>query len=221
MLQPILNVLNTQRIVLASGSPRRKQFLGQIVGLSFEVIPSSFEENLDKSLFKQPSDYVKETARLKTIEVVDRLKTDQRIPDLVIGADTVVAMDDKIYEKPKDRQDAINMLKSFNNRSHSVYTGVVLATPKSSKYVTFGEVINDYRYNIFHECTEVIMSEIPDNVIEQYVDTGEPMDKAGGYGIQSLGGSLVKGINGDFFNVAGFPVHTFCKNLYSLYASNK
>ncbi|KAK6172583.1 hypothetical protein SNE40_016210 [Patella caerulea] len=216
MLQPILHVLNTQRIVLASGSPRRKQILGNI-GLKFEVIPSTFEENLDKSQFSHPSEYVKETARLKTLEVAKRLKNDERVPDLIVGADTVVAMDKNIYEKPKDKEDAKRMLRGFSGRSHTVHTGVVLVSPLTSNIIKSGCVCDGFRVNIFHEATDVIMTDMSEEIISSYIETGEPMDKAGGYGIQAIGGTLVTGIKGDYFNVMGFPLHNFSKQLYNLY----
>ncbi|XP_071078733.1 probable bifunctional dTTP/UTP pyrophosphatase/methyltransferase protein [Haliotis cracherodii] len=218
MLQPIMHVLNVQRIILASGSPRRKQIL-QNIGLQFEAVPSTFEENLDKSLFPHPSDYVKENARLKALEVANKLAGDQIVPDLVIGADTVVAMDNTIYEKPKSRDDAINMLTGFSGRSHTVYTGMALVSPLQSSVITSGEVTEDgkFRLNLFHEATDVMMTDLTEEVVKMYIDTGEPMDKAGGYGIQAIGGTLVKGIRGDYFNVMGFPLHSFSRTLASLY----
>lgn len=198
-----MHLLASQRIVLASGSPRRKQILENI-GLKFEVIPSGYEENLDKSLFKHPHEYVLETAKHKTLEVAERLKNDKKAPDLVIGADTVVTMDGKIFEKPKDEDDAFQMLSGFSGRCHTVITGVILVSPKKGQ---------GFDIKSFHEATEVEFDEVTPEVVRAYIATGEPMDKAGGYGIQAVGGTLVKGIKGDYFNVMGFPLHHFAKRL--------
>ncbi|XP_064636014.1 dTTP/UTP pyrophosphatase-like [Lineus longissimus] len=210
MLQPIMHVLSKQRIILASSSPRRKEILENI-GLKLEVIPSTFDENLDKSSFAHSLDYVKETARRKTIEVVERLKNAEVPPDLVIGADTVVTMDDVIYEKPKDKDDAFRMLSRFSGGSHSVHTAVCLVFPKLKTNT------HPYTLKLFHESTDVLFDELSPEVIRGYIDTGEPMDKAGSYGIQSLGGTLVKGIVGDYYNVMGFPLHKFSSELCTMY----
>ncbi|XP_077984920.1 putative bifunctional dTTP/UTP pyrophosphatase/methyltransferase protein [Glandiceps talaboti] len=211
MLQPILHKLESQRIVLASGSPRRRDILRNI-GLKFEVIKSRFEENLDKSSFASPVDYVNETARHKTMDVANRLKG-PGCPDVIIGADTVVSLDDKILEKPENKDHAFKMLSSLSGRSHRVHTGMVLVSKSES------ESKDPFKIVQFSETTEVELCPLSPEVIEAYIDTGEPMDKAGGYGIQALGGTLVQGIRGDYFNVVGFPLHHFCLELVKLYAN--
>ncbi|BFZ15008.1 hypothetical protein BsWGS_18047 [Bradybaena similaris] len=220
MLQPIIHVLNAQRNILASSSPRRKQILENI-GLKFEVLSSSFEENLEKSAHT-PSEYVLETARLKTQEVAQRLKVNGPLPDLLIGADTVVAQDNQIIEKPQDKDDAVRILSQLNGRSHIVYTGVVLFVPAHSKVLPLGtKALDDsYRYTGFVERTDVYMQQMNQEVIQSYVETGEPMDKAGAYGIQAIGGTLVEKIHGDFFNVMGFPLPRFAKELEAIYRSH-
>lgn len=128
MLEPLRHVLSAKRIVLCSGSPRRKELLKQI-GLNFEIIPSSFEENLDTASFSHPSAYVKENARRKALDVWRSLSADpDSQPDLIIGADTVVSMEDKIFGKPKDEEDAIEMLTALSGKKHTVFTGVALLT---------------------------------------------------------------------------------------------
>lgn len=123
MLEPLRHVLSAKRIILCSGSPRRKELLNQI-GLKFEIIPSSFEENLDKASFSHPSAYVKENARRKALDVWRSLSADtDSQPDLIIGADTVVSMEDKIFGKPKDEEDAIDMLTALSGKKHTVFTG--------------------------------------------------------------------------------------------------
>ncbi|KAK7097031.1 probable bifunctional dTTP/UTP pyrophosphatase/methyltransferase protein [Littorina saxatilis] len=214
MLQPIMHVLSRQRIVLASGSPRRKQIL-ENVGLQFEVIPSTFEETLDKSTFSNPAEYVLETARHKTLQVAEQLSQEKPPPDLVIGADTVVSMDGRIFEKPKDFQDAFNMLSGFSGKSHTVFTGVVLVTPEKKSENTDG--VQEMKVHQFHEATEVFMAPLTPEIVKSYIETGEPMDKAGGYGIQAQGGSLVEKVHGDYFNVMGFPLCRFAKELLSLH----
>lgn len=148
MLEPIRHVLSQQRIVLASGSPRRFEIL-KMIGLKFEVRESKFEENLDKHSFSHPCEYVKENAKQKAIEVWNRLSLSSTTansssnpstfndnnksnadtcPDLVIGADTVVTLYDDIMEKPKDEEDAYEMLKKLSGLKHTVFTGVALVT---------------------------------------------------------------------------------------------
>lgn len=133
MLEPIRHILSQQRIVLASGSPRRYEIL-KMIGLKFEVHSSKFEENLDKNSFSHPCEYVKENAKQKALEVWNRLapikqqNETQPCPDLVIGADTVVTLYDEIMEKPRDEEDAFEMLKKLSGAKHSVFTGVALVT---------------------------------------------------------------------------------------------
>lgn len=212
-----MHILNSQRIVLASGSPRRKQIL-ENVGITVEVIPSTFEEKLDKGNFQGPAQYVMETALQKTLQVVQATDKDKHPPDLTIGADTVVTMDNKIFEKPRDKEDAFQMLSSFSGRSHTVYTGVVLVT--NSRNVWSGDGINHHKIHQFYESTEVFMAPVTSEIIKAYIETGEPMDKAGGYGIQALGGTLVEKVHGDFFNVMGFPLSRFAQELLRLYQIN-
>lgn len=141
MLEPIRHILSKQRIILASSSPRRLEIL-KTIGLKFEVETSNFQENLDKHSFSHPCEYVKENAKQKAIEVWNRLssksftpsssgQTDNNsssCPDLVIGADTVVTLYDEIMEKPKDEEDAFEMLKKLSGLKHTVFTGVALVT---------------------------------------------------------------------------------------------
>lgn len=132
MLEPIRHILSQQRIILASGSPRRSEIL-KTIGLKFEVQASRFEENLDKGSFSHPCEYVKENAKQKAIEVWSRLsgtnnESQGSCPDLVIGADTVVTLYDEIMEKPKDEEDAYDMLKKLSGLKHTVFTGVALVT---------------------------------------------------------------------------------------------
>ncbi|KAG9326135.1 hypothetical protein KVV02_005640 [Mortierella alpina] len=192
-----LNALNSKKVILASSSPRRKDILSNL-GIKYTVVPSTFPETLDKSLFSHPSEYVKENALQKALEVYERLKASGETPDLVIGADTVVALGSQILEKPASVQGAIDMLTSLSGSTHMVYTGVTLiAPPKDGSDKP--RILTDV------EGTEVKMQVLSRELIEAYVDTKEPMDKAGAYGYQTTGGLLVKGIDGCSWNVIGLP----------------
>ncbi|XP_015515912.1 dTTP/UTP pyrophosphatase [Neodiprion lecontei] len=202
MLEPTKQILQAGRIILASGSPRRKEIIENL-GLKPEVVPSTYDENLDRAKYKSHGDYVKDLAYFKVIEVYDRLKGDEVQPKLVIGADTIVTMGDVIYGKPTDSNDAIKILSILAGKTHTVYTGVCLKTDKDEVK--------------FYEKTDVTFGDITQAQIEAYVKTGEPLDKAGGYGIQGFGGCLVEKINGDFFTVMGLPVYMLTKILNRLY----
>lgn len=219
MLQPIINSLNSKRIVLASGSPRRKQILENI-GLKIEIQKSTFEENFDKSAFKSPIDYVKATAKQKTLEVASLLAGEENPPDLVIGADTIVTQDDVIFEKPTDKSHAREMLEKFSGGVHSVLTAVVLLAPINSCVFKGSSLCEeDKRFSIteFQAKTDVVMPTLTSEVISSYVETEESLDKAGGYGIQAIGGTLIEGIQGDYFNVMGFPLHKFAVTVSNMY----
>ncbi|KAG0348880.1 hypothetical protein BG004_003831 [Podila humilis] len=194
-----LSTLNAKNVVLASSSPRRKEICNNL-GLNYTVVPSTFPELLDKSLFSHPSEYVKENALQKALEVYERLKSTGQTPDLIIGADTVVALGSKILEKPESVQGAIDMLTSLSGSTHMVYTGITLISPPSSS-----DPSGQPKIETQFEGTEVYMQDLSKELIEAYVATGEPMDKAGSYGYQTMGSILVKGINGCSWNVIGLP----------------
>ena len=180
------SLFGNYRIILASASPRRKQLLQQI-GLKAEIIPSKFEENLPKSSFPTPADYVIATAKGKACEVFSENKD-----AVVIGADTVVVIDNKILEKPSDAQCAHNMLSELSGRINHVLTGVCICYQDTK--------------HTFHVDTEVQFTELSPDLIDWYVSTEEPLDKAGGYGIQGKGAILVDRISGCYFNVVGLPL---------------
>ncbi|KAJ7550271.1 hypothetical protein O6H91_07G091500 [Diphasiastrum complanatum] len=213
MLIQHLPMLSTKRIVLASASPRRAYIL-KSVGLQAEVISSTFDENLDKTMFVNPGDYAAETATHKAIEVSRRAiqAEDGSRADLIIGADTVVELDGKILEKPSDEEEAFRMLSTLRGRQHKVFTGVSLVFPFAAE-PKIGQLP---LVHSFWEETKVEFASFDDAVIRAYVATGEPMDKAGAYGIQGIGGTLVKSITGCFFNVMGFPIHRFSVELDNL-----
>ncbi|CAN2388884.1 Maf-like protein [Pristimantis euphronides] len=212
LLNPVISKLAGKRVVLASASPRRQDILSN-VGLRFEVVPSWFKETLDKSLFSAPHEYAVETAKQKALEVARRMHVKHlKTPDIVIGADTIVTLEDSILEKPCDKQDAYNMLSRLSGKEHSVFTGVVIVHCRSQEDNQLETDIID-----FYEETKVKFADLSEELLWEYIDSGEPMDKAGGYGIQSLGGMLVERVHGDFLNVVGFPLNHFCKKLAEMY----
>lgn len=182
------------KFVLASGSPRRKELLEQI-GLSFEIASAHGEEIITK---QQPADIVEELSLQKAKEVADRYVKEHgsQKNTVVIGADTIVAHDGAIMGKPKDRADAVRMLSSLQGKVHQVYTGVTLIILKEQSR----QVIS------FHEKTDVEMYPMTGEQIQTYVETGEPMDKAGAYAIQGRCAAYIKGICGEYNNVVGLPV---------------
>ncbi|XP_078220582.1 putative bifunctional dTTP/UTP pyrophosphatase/methyltransferase protein isoform X8 [Callithrix jacchus] len=211
VLFPVIGKLLHKRVVLASASPRRQEILSN-AGLRFEVVPSRFKEKLDKASFATPYGYAMETAKQKALEVANRMyQKDLRAPDMVIGADTIVTVGRLILEKPVDKQDAYRMLSQLSGREHSVCTGVAIVQCSSQDNKL------DTRVSEFYEETMVKFSELSEDLLWEYIHSGEPMDKAGGYGIQALGGMLVESVHGDFLNVVGFPLNHFCKQLLQLY----
>ncbi|XP_074514745.1 putative bifunctional dTTP/UTP pyrophosphatase/methyltransferase protein isoform X2 [Sebastes fasciatus] len=212
LLNPVISKLTGKLVVLASASPRRLEILSN-AGLRFEVVPSWFKETLDKRLFKAPYEYAVETAKQKALEVARRMPFKHlKTPDIVIGADTIVTVDGMILEKPVDKDDAYRMLSSLSGKEHSVFTGVaiVLCHEKENEEVA-------YQLIEFHEETKVKFADLSETMLWEYINSGEPMDKAGGYGIQALGGMLVEYVHGDFLNVVGFPLNHFCKQLDLIY----
>lgn len=173
-------------IILASGSPRRRELLTRMGIEDFEIITSDVDESLDESL--PPAEQVELLSRRKADAVAAEVSSD----DLVIAADTVVAMDGVVLGKPADEEDAFRMLSALSGVRHHVFTGVT---------VRMGE-----RVLTRHEVTSVDFRPLEAEEIEEYIATGECMDKAGAYGIQGYGCLLVEGIIGDYYNVMGLPV---------------
>ena len=184
------------KIILASASPRRRELLAQI-GLDFEVKVSQVEERTTASL---PEQVVEELARQKAEAVLETLEEDSE-DFLIVGADTVVAIEGQILGKPADRIQAIEMLKRLSGRCHEVYTGVTLLYRPGSRRRE--ECV---RQKVFHESTRVYFYPLSVEEITAYVDSGECMGKAGAYGIQGIFARYVKGIEGDYNNVVGLPV---------------
>lgn len=174
------------KIVLASQSPRRRELLARMGIEEFEVCPAADEERAPEGL--TPDRLVEYLSADKARRVAGRFAPE----DIIIAADTVVAVDDRVLGKPHSRRQAVEMLTTLSGRSHAVYTGVTVCRD--------GAVYTE------HERTWVTFRPLTPAEIEAYVDTNEPMDKAGSYGIQGLGCLLVEGIEGDYYNVMGLPV---------------
>ncbi|MBQ2959973.1 MAG: septum formation inhibitor Maf [Oscillospiraceae bacterium] len=175
-------------IVLASGSPRRKELLEMLGVNDLKIIPAKGEESAPEGL--APGELVMALAAQKGREVKELCKAE----DVIIAADTIVWHENQVYGKPHSRKHAIEMLRSLQGRAHQVYTGVCLICGDN-------ELL---RYNM----SQVRFRPMSDEEIEAYVATGEPMDKAGAYGAQGKGAIFVEGIEGDFFNVMGLPLCT-------------
>ncbi len=199
------------RIVLASASPRRKQIM-ELVGMEFEVWPSQKEEAITRT---DPADICMELSRQKALDVASSIQTyndthtelTTQTDILVIGADTIVAKDGRIFGKPADEAEAKNMLTSLSGDTHSVFTGVSLVF--ISKDGRVGE-------HTFCEETKVTFYEADDAELDAYIATGDVYDKAGAYGIQSGAAAFVKGIDGDYYNVMGLPVARMLRELKSI-----
>lgn len=185
-----------QEIILASASPRRKELLEQ-VGIACRVVPSEVEEKITTVV---PKDVVMELSAQKAEEVAGRMKE----PCVVLGADTIVSVNGKIFGKPSDVQQAKEMLLELQGTTHQVYTGVTL--------IWIGEQKIQKR-ETFYEMTEVTFYPMTEKEIMAYIRTGEPMDKAGAYGIQGRSAIYIEKIKGDYNNVVGLPVASVYRHL--------
>lgn len=176
-------------LILASASPRRRELLG-LFGLPFTVVPSQYEERLPNR-HPEPAELAVHLATEKARDVAARQSN-----ALVLGADTVVALEDRVYGKPNDTEDAVRMLRELSGRIHQVITGVAVIDTRGASHTT----------HVLHAVTDVTFRPLSEVEIRAYVSTGEPADKAGAYAIQGYGGLLIEGIRGDYPNVVGLPV---------------
>ena len=182
------------RIILASGSPRRRELLDQI-GTKYEVRPSEADETITSTI---PSEVVKELALRKGKEVAAHYEEEV----VILSADTVVANEGKILGKPKDDEEAAEMINSIQGKSHEVYTGVAIIIKREEE-----KIIN------FAVETKVKVAPMTEEDIKGYLRTGEYKDKAGAYAIQGKFAPYIEGIEGDYYNVVGFPISRICKEL--------
>jgi septum formation protein len=179
-------LLNEKKLVLASSSPRRAELLRK-AKVDFEII---FPENIvEENISADPVSHVMELSRKKAESVVEKARN-----RLILGADTIVVLDGEILGKPRDKVDALRILKMLSSKEHKVYTGITLLDEKSGKRVSG------------YQLTGVKFNQLKEKEIEDYIETGEPLDKAGAYGIQGMGNFLVEKIEGDLDNVIGLPV---------------
>ena len=187
------------KYILASGSPRRRELLGSL-GIDFEIIPAEGEEVITSEI---PSEVVTSLSEQKAKEIFHKVLRDNKDTLVVIGSDTVVSYKEKILGKPKDRDDAGRMIEDLQGKTHQVYTGVTVIFGNGSLEEAFS----------FYECTNVNVYPMDEKEISDYLDTDEPYDKAGAYGIQGLFGKYVRGIEGDYNNVVGLPLSRLYQEL--------
>ncbi len=191
-----------KKIILASQSPRRRELM-EMLAMPFEVLVSDKEEIIKST---NPKEVTEELSRQKAEAVAET--TDNGI---IIGADTVVACDGKILGKPRDKKDAYDIIHSLQGRSHMVYTGVTIICKENG----------DKQIRTFSEGTKVKVSKMNEDEIRAYIETDEPYDKAGAYGIQGTFGKFIEGIEGDFYNVVGLPVSRLYREIRNLLLTEK
>lgn len=179
-----------EKIILASASPRRKELLEK-AGVCFSVIPGNADETITA---EKPADAVQELSLKKARAVAEHADFEEGT--LILGADTIVVYRDEILGKPSDALDAVRMLEELQGNVHEVYTGVTMLWKRNG----------DWESRSFAECTQVEFYPVSEGEIREYVATGDPLDKAGAYGIQGPFFVYVKGIRGDYCNVVGLPV---------------
>jgi septum formation protein len=188
------------KLVLASGSPRRKELLEQ-VGAAFTVCPAAGEEQLQTT---NPQAAVLNLSAQKTMEIAKKLEYEENIA--ILGADTIVAFDNEILQKPQNKEAAAAMLERLNGNTHTVYTGVTIMVKKAGKQ----------ELHQFFEETKVTIYPMTTSEISTYTATGEPMDKAGAYGIQGCFAIYIKKIDGDYNNVVGLPIARIYQEMRNL-----
>lgn len=178
------------KIILASASPRRRELL-EWAGVNFQVVTGNGEENITET---EPSRIVEELSAEKAFQVAETISEEEGT--VVIGADTIVSFQGKILGKPSDKADSRKTLEMLQGNTHQVYTGVTIAFFREGRL----------HRRSFSECTDVTFYPVSEEEIEAYIETGDPADKAGSYGIQGQFGIYVKEIRGDYHNVVGLPV---------------
>lgn len=179
-------------VILASASPRRKELLEK-AGVVFGVTAAGTEEKTTNEI---PEEVVQELSEIKARQVAELVNTQAKQDTLIIGADTIVVYNGQILGKPADEREAVKTLTMLQGNTHQVYTGVTLLRKQKTSWDR----------HTFAECTDVTFYPVSEKEILDYVSTGDPMDKAGSYGIQGAFGIYVRGIRGDYNNVVGLPV---------------
>lgn len=176
-----------KKLVLASASPRRVELL-KMLGCKFQIIPSKVKEKISPSL--SPAENARRISRFKALDIASKISE-----GIIIAADTEAILDKKILGKPKSKKEAYLMLKKLSGKEHLVITGIAVVDAKTKKIIQ--DVV----------ITKVKFRKLNKNLIERYVASSEPLDKAGAYGIQGKGAFLVESIKGDYFNVVGLPLN--------------
>ena len=199
----IPNLLNINiPVILASKSPRRKQLLS-LLGINFEIITSDINEDIDSDL--PPEAYCLHLAFSKAEAVSKKVRRET----LIIGADTIVVLDDIIINKPKDKEDAFRILRQLSGNTHFVYTGIALINSKTKVWLTN------------YQKTQVTFRDLSDEEILAYIESGSPMDKAGGYGIQDdFGAVFVRDIQGCYYNIVGLPLELLYSSIKQFLLQN-
>lgn len=182
--------MKQKMLILASSSPRRQELI-QYLELPVQICASEVNEETEEGL--SPVDVVETLSFRKAEAVLKRLKTDG-MTGIIVGSDTIVELDGQILGKPKDTTDAVRMLKDLEGKQHQVFTGVACIDIESGHSI------------VKHRVTKVTMKALNDTKIKRYVETGEPFDKAGSYGIQGKGSFIIESIEGCYFNVVGLPL---------------
>ena len=198
-------------LILASQSPRRREIL-DMMGLEgkFTPTPSPLDESALQIKLKDnnPIEYTRILAEEKAKALaMDMIKNNQQRPVLVLGSDTIVDLDGKILEKPTDAADAKRMLSKLSGRKHCVHTGVAVYLVPATKGLSNDATATSTLMASFTDTAEVCFAKFNESDMDAYIATKEPMDKAGSYGIQGIGGQLVEQVAGDFFTVMGLPMH--------------
>ncbi|XP_051030939.1 probable bifunctional dTTP/UTP pyrophosphatase/methyltransferase protein [Phodopus roborovskii] len=215
-LVPLTRLLQGKRVVLASSSPRRRDILSSM-GLQFEVrtlpLPGVPGRRRGGSGGSAPNMPAGDSKAEGSGGGVRRLCRDLHPPDVIIGADTIVAVDGVILEKPKDKDDAYRILRRLSGQQHSVITVVAILRPLWRRQLQEPKV----ELSLFHEETHVTFSRLSEPLLCEYVESGEPLDKAGAYGLQARGGALAERVEGDFFNAVGFPLNRCIRELAAIF----
>jgi septum formation protein len=193
----LLTELQQYKIYLASKSPRRRELLAGM-GVDFEILKTDVEESYDPSW--SPEEIVVHLSRLK-LSPIDKTQYDPQT--IFIACDTIVVVNGKIIGKPKDKEEAINMLRALSGNSHTVYSGLTVSTPRKS--------LTDYR------ATDVFFDDLTDEMIQYYIDTYKPFDKAGSYGVQEWIGYVgIREMHGSYYNVMGLPTRLLWQMLLEI-----
>lgn len=186
-----MNATNARKIILASSSPRRQELVRSL-GVPYDIRVSHADETTEPGL--APEAIVETLSLRKAAAVHETLGGEDRRDAVIVGSDTIVVLDGTVLGKPQDEADALRMLTALQGRSHTVYSGIACIDGATG------------RSHTAHRATQVTMKSMDEARIRRYIATGEPLDKAGSYGIQGIGATLVESLQGDYFNVVGLPV---------------